>query len=113
MQRASQKGLRLLASAGRASWLAESSGLAFPGGALSSAPRAAVAAAAAQLQPAATPAAARAFHSSPAAADRDDYGAPLSPWMRRSTPANTILRIVPQQTAYVVERFGKYSRTLT
>ncbi|EFN52198.1 hypothetical protein CHLNCDRAFT_8146, partial [Chlorella variabilis] len=28
-------------------------------------------------------------------------------------PTNTIIRIVPQQTAYVVERFGKYSRTLT
>ncbi|KAL4434785.1 hypothetical protein ABPG77_005312 [Micractinium sp. CCAP 211/92] len=26
---------------------------------------------------------------------------------------NTVLRIVPQQTAYVVERFGKYNRTLT
>ncbi|KDD75306.1 SPFH domain/Band 7 family protein, partial [Helicosporidium sp. ATCC 50920] len=29
-----------------------------------------------------------------------------------SPPANTILRIVPQQSAFVVERFGKYSRTL-
>lgn len=31
----------------------------------------------------------------------------------RSTPSNTILRIVPQQKAFVVERFGRFSRTLT
>jgi hypothetical protein len=30
-----------------------------------------------------------------------------------ATPANTILKIVPQQVAFVVERFGKYHRTLT
>lgn len=35
-----------------------------------------------------------------------------SPFATRSPPANTILRIVPQQSAFVVERFGKYSRTL-
>lgn len=35
-------------------------------------------------------------------------------FLPRSTPLqNTVLRIVPQQTAFVVERFGKYSRTLT
>ncbi|KAI8103911.1 hypothetical protein M9435_006437 [Picochlorum sp. BPE23] len=38
---------------------------------------------------------------------------PESPFAPKSTPTNTILRIVPQQTAFVVERFGKYSRTLT
>ena len=37
---------------------------------------------------------------------------PESPFAPKSTPTNTILRIVPQQTAFVVERFGKYSRTL-
>ena len=38
---------------------------------------------------------------------------PESPFAPRTTPTNTILRIVPQQMAFVVERFGKYSRTLT
>lgn len=41
------------------------------------------------------------------------YYDPESPFAPKSTPANTILRIVPQQMAFVVERFGKYSRTLT
>jgi len=38
---------------------------------------------------------------------------PESPFTPLSTPANTIVKIVPQQTAFVVERFGRYSRTLT
>ena len=37
---------------------------------------------------------------------------PYSPFAARNAPANTILRVVPQQSAFVVERFGKYSRTL-
>lgn len=41
------------------------------------------------------------------------YYDPESPFAPKTTPANTILRIVPQQMAFVVERFGKYSRTLT
>lgn len=32
---------------------------------------------------------------------------------RRPTPVNYGIRIVPEQTAFVVERFGKYLRTLT
>ena len=55
------------------------------------------------------------FHSSATAGRRGDdgYQDPFSPFEPKRTPANTVLRIVPQQTAYVVERFGKYSRTLT
>jgi regulator of protease activity HflC (stomatin/prohibitin superfamily) len=41
------------------------------------------------------------------------YYDPESPFAPKTTPTNTILRIVPQQMAFVVERFGKYSRTLT
>ena len=29
-----------------------------------------------------------------------------------STPTNWGIRIVPEKTAYVIERFGKYSKTL-
>lgn len=43
---------------------------------------------------------------------RDFHHDANSPFAPRNTPANTILRVVPQQTAFVVERFGKYSRTL-
>lgn len=55
------------------------------------------------------------FHSSATSGRRGDdgYQDPFSPFEPKRTPANTVLRIVPQQTAYVVERFGKYSRTLT
>ena len=42
----------------------------------------------------------------------DDFHDSHSPFAPRAAPANTIIRIVPQQTAFVVERFGKYSRTL-
>ncbi|KAI3432389.1 hypothetical protein D9Q98_003945 [Chlorella vulgaris] len=56
----------------------------------------------------------RPFTASAASFAAYDYNFdPTSPFAPRSTPTNTILRIVPQQTAYVVERFGKYSRTLT
>lgn len=113
MQRVSQKGVRTLKVAGRVGRRAESSGLALPGGALATAPRAAIVAAAQQLPASASAsAAARAFHSSPTPADDYAVSHAASPWTRRTTPANTILRVVPQQTAFVVERFGKYSRTL-
>ena len=53
----------------------------------------------------------RAFHGSTSVL-RNDIFDPASPFAPRSTPANTILKIVPQQTAFVVERLGKYDRTL-
>lgn len=53
----------------------------------------------------------RALHTSLPSAASDLFE--TGPFRARDTPANTILRIVPQQMAYVVERFGKYSRTLT
>ena len=37
---------------------------------------------------------------------------PSSYFQRPSLPANTIIRFVPQQTAWIVERMGKYSRVL-
>lgn len=60
----------------------------------------------AQQQPA------RPFHASPPAQRNEPFD-PTSYIQRKAPPANTVLRIVPQQMAYVVERFGKYSRTLT
>ncbi len=42
-------------------------------------------------------------------------GAPSSPsYFQRQTslPANTIIRFVPQQTAWIVERMGKFNRIL-
>lgn len=39
-------------------------------------------------------------------------GSPASYFQRPSLPANTVIRFVPQQTAWVVERMGKYSRIL-
>ena len=39
-------------------------------------------------------------------------GAPSSYFQRASLPANTIVRFVPQQTAWIVERMGKYNRIL-
>ncbi|KAG8525578.1 uncharacterized protein KY384_009222 [Bacidia gigantensis] len=39
-------------------------------------------------------------------------GAPQSYFQRPSLPANTIIRFVPQQTAWIVERMGKFSRIL-
>lgn len=55
----------------------------------------------------------RFFSTSIGAAASGQAADPYSPFAPRQTPANTVLRIVPQQTAFVVERFGKYSRTLT
>lgn len=37
---------------------------------------------------------------------------PASYFPRPSLPANTIIRFVPQQTAWIVERMGKYNRIL-
>ncbi|KAI1395170.1 hypothetical protein F4819DRAFT_204745 [Hypoxylon fuscum] len=37
---------------------------------------------------------------------------PPSYFQRPSLPANTIIRFVPQQTAWIVERMGKYNRIL-
>ncbi|KAI1498323.1 hypothetical protein F5X99DRAFT_393992 [Biscogniauxia marginata] len=39
-------------------------------------------------------------------------GIPPSYFQRPSLPANTIIRFVPQQTAWIVERMGKFSRIL-
>lgn len=39
-------------------------------------------------------------------------GAPPSYFQRPSLPANTIVRFVPQQTAWIVERMGKFNRIL-
>ncbi|KAN0117677.1 hypothetical protein V8E51_003654 [Hyaloscypha variabilis] len=38
--------------------------------------------------------------------------APASYFQRPSLPANTIIRFVPQQTAWIVERMGKFNRIL-
>ncbi|KAI9713995.1 MAG: hypothetical protein M1820_000725 [Bogoriella megaspora] len=38
--------------------------------------------------------------------------APSSYFQRPTLPANTIIRFVPQQTAWIVERMGKYNRIL-
>lgn len=43
----------------------------------------------------------------------DMFADPTSFFAPRSPPSNTILRVVPQQTAYVVERFGRFHRILT
>jgi regulator of protease activity HflC (stomatin/prohibitin superfamily) len=39
-------------------------------------------------------------------------GAPPSYFQKSSLPANTIIRFVPQQTAWIVERMGKFNRIL-
>lgn len=39
-------------------------------------------------------------------------GIPTSYFTRPSLPANTIVRFVPQQTAWIVERMGKFNRIL-
>lgn len=39
-------------------------------------------------------------------------GPPPSYFQRSSLPANTIVRFVPQQTAWIVERMGKFNRIL-
>jgi hypothetical protein len=54
-----------------------------------------------------------ALHSSATTMARGEPFDPMLPFSPRSTPSNTVLRIVPQQTAYVVERFGRFHRILT
>ncbi|SMQ46472.1 unnamed protein product [Zymoseptoria tritici ST99CH_3D7] len=39
-------------------------------------------------------------------------GPPSNYFQRSSLPANTIIKFVPQQTAWIVERMGRYSRVL-
>ncbi|KAG9628302.1 hypothetical protein KCV04_g11132, partial [Aureobasidium melanogenum] len=39
-------------------------------------------------------------------------GEPTSYFQRSSLPANTVVKFVPQQTAWIVERMGKFSRIL-
>ena len=39
-------------------------------------------------------------------------GSPTAYFQRPSLPTNTIIRFVPQQTAWIVERMGKFSRIL-
>lgn len=39
-------------------------------------------------------------------------GPPTTYFQKPSLPANTIVRFVPQQTAWIVERMGKFSRIL-
>ncbi|KAI0193127.1 SPFH domain/Band 7 family protein [Astrocystis sublimbata] len=50
----------------------------------------------------------------PAASSTGSYMGPIPPsyFQRPSLPANTIVRFVPQQTAWIVERMGKFSRIL-
>jgi len=42
----------------------------------------------------------------------NDSGIPNAYFQRASLPANTVVRFVPQQTAWIVERMGKFSRIL-
>jgi len=42
----------------------------------------------------------------------NDSGIPNTYFQRASLPANTVVRFVPQQTAWIVERMGKFSRIL-
>lgn len=39
-------------------------------------------------------------------------GPPATYFQRPSLPANTVVRFVPQQTAWIVERMGKFNRIL-
>ena len=48
------------------------------------------------------------FGAAPAASP----SSPATYFQRPSLPANTIIRFVPQQTAWVVERMGKFNRIL-
>ncbi|KAK3316001.1 hypothetical protein B0H66DRAFT_582839 [Apodospora peruviana] len=60
----------------------------------------------------------RPFHSSPSHAappwgNMTSGGGPMPTYFQRpSLPANTIIRFVPQQTAWIVERMGKFNRIL-
>jgi len=51
------------------------------------------------------------FRSS-SSSDNPSGGAPMSYFQRPSLPANTIVKFVPQQTAWIVERMGKFHRVL-
>ena len=42
----------------------------------------------------------------------NNSSSPANYFQRPSLPANTIIRFVPQQTAWIVERMGKFSRIL-
>ncbi|KAI1387170.1 uncharacterized protein F4822DRAFT_429932 [Hypoxylon trugodes] len=70
------------------------------------------------LTPAVTFGSLRTFHNttrSPAPSQPSVTGLgtiPPSYFQRPSLPANTIIRFVPQQTAWIVERMGKFSRIL-
>lgn len=61
----------------------------------------------------------RAFHVSPRSRapnngllGMSNSAIPSSYFQRPSLPANTIIRFVPQQTAWIVERMGKFNRIL-
>ncbi|KAI0595175.1 hypothetical protein F4775DRAFT_570454 [Biscogniauxia sp. FL1348] len=67
------------------------------------------------LIPTLTVGALRSFHNTPpslAPLPTPAGGIPPSYFQRPSLPANTIIRFVPQQTAWIVERMGKFSRIL-
>lgn len=66
-----------------------------------------------------SPGAVRSFHHSPQNGAPNTgmmglggSGIPPSYFQRSSLPANTIIRFVPQQTAWIVERMGKFNRIL-
>ena len=58
------------------------------------------------------------YHAAPGGSLLNSLGAsnssstPSSYFQRPSLPANTIIRFVPQQTAWIVERMGKFNRIL-
>jgi hypothetical protein len=58
----------------------------------------------------------RAFSTTPtSSAGFSAFGSsnsPVSYFQKPSLPANTIVRFVPQQTAWIVERMGKFNRIL-
>ncbi|KAK0742996.1 hypothetical protein B0T18DRAFT_370626 [Schizothecium vesticola] len=62
------------------------------------------------------PRAARSFHTSPRHAQQSSFGSSANHQTyfqsARALPVNTIVRFVPQQTAWVVERMGKFNRIL-
>ena len=51
-------------------------------------------------------------HHLPAPAVGSSSGSPPAYFQRPSLPANTVVRFVPQQTAWIVERMGKFNRIL-
>ncbi|KAH9907292.1 hypothetical protein F4778DRAFT_530438 [Xylariomycetidae sp. FL2044] len=69
------------------------------------------------LNPALTIGALRSFHNTPQApaplgSTSHLSAIPPSYFQRPSLPANTVVRFVPQQTAWIVERMGKFNRIL-